>query len=168
MFSTMPYDSDHNAGQPSAPAGNSPASAKRILVGAGPLDTVTFDEAVSWTVNYIEKRGNDPPARISCPTAFLVVLADADQAFADIIRASNLVVVDGKPLVWAASLLGTPLPSQIRGVDLMESICAAGAAREMSLYILGGVPGAAESAAERLLECNPGLRVAGIDCPPVG
>ena len=164
----MPNDSNHNAGPASAQAGSSQASAKRVLVGAVPLDTVTFDEAVSWTLNYIERRGDGPPARISCPNAALVALADADEGLAKIVRTSNLVVADGMPLLWAASLLGTPLPGQIRGVELMEGICAAGAARGMTFCILGGLPGAAERAAQRLEQHNPGLRLAGTDCPPVG
>jgi N-acetylglucosaminyldiphosphoundecaprenol N-acetyl-beta-D-mannosaminyltransferase len=48
----------------------------------------------------------------------------------------------------------------------MERICAAGAVSGMSFYIVGGIPGAAEIAANRLTERYPGLRLAGIDCPP--
>ena len=64
--------------------------------------------------------------------------------------------------------LGTPLGGQIRGVDLLQAICAAGAPVGLSIYILGGLPGAAELAAKRLAVPNPGLRIAGTDCPPIG
>ena len=149
-------------------AGGHFASKRRVLVGRLPLDAVTCEEAVAWAVGYVRNKGDQTPARISCPNASLVALADQDESFAHIIGTSNLVVADGRPLVWVASLLGTPLPGQIRGVDLMERICAAGAARGMSFYILGGVSGAAEIAACRLVERCPGLRLAGLDCPPLG
>lgn len=159
---------DESTGTRDQPANICQASEKRVLLGSLGFDTVTFDEAVAWTLNYIANRGDGPPARISCPNAAIVALADADQSFAEIVRTSNLVVADGLPLVWAASLLGAPLGGQIRGVDLMEAICAAGAHNGLSVYILGGLPGAAELAAQNLKVRNPGLRLAGTDCPPIG
>jgi len=144
------------------------ASEKRILIGVVPLDAVTFKDAVDRALSFIERKGTAAPARIVCPNASLVVLADADEAYAKIIGSCELVVADGLPLVWAASLLRTPLPGQVRGVDLMEAVCAAGGASGMSFFILGGLTGAAERAAERLTQRNPGLCVAGIHCPPIG
>lgn len=143
-------------------------SRMRVRLGSLGLDAVTFDEAVAWTLDYIANHREGPPARICSPNAAIVAQADEDAAFAEIVRSSDLVVADGLPLVWAASLLGAPLPGQIRGVDLMEAICAAGAPTGLSIYILGGLPGAARIAAERLSSRNPGLRIAGFDCPPIG
>ena len=150
-----------------APSGLRP-SKPRAFIGTIPMDTVTFDEAVSWTLAYIENRGDASPARISCPNAQLITLADTDERFAHMVRSSDLVVADGLPLVWASVLLGTPLGGQIRGVDLMERVCAAGASKGLRFYILGGLPKAAEIAAERLMATHPGLQLAGTDCPPVG
>lgn len=158
----------NSAGMPGAPASASQASAVRVPLGSLCLDTVTFDEAVAWTVSYIASHRSGPPVRISSPNAAIVSLADRDEAFAKIVRSSNLVVADGLPLVWAASLLGTPLGGQICGVDLMEAICAAGARIGLSVYILGGLPRAADLAAERLQARYPGLRIVGTDCPPIG
>jgi N-acetylglucosaminyldiphosphoundecaprenol N-acetyl-beta-D-mannosaminyltransferase len=141
---------------------------RRVCVGALPLDPLTLDEAVVWVLRYIGSRGNRPPARICCPNAALVWLAETDPGFADLVASSNVVVADGLPLLWAASFLGTPLAGQVRGVDLMERICAAGAAAGMSFYILGGLPEAAEIAAARLMKSYPGVQLAGVDCPPIG
>lgn len=138
------------------------------MIGKVSLDAVTFDEAVASVLEAIENRRDAGAKCICSPNAQLVVLAEADPGFAKIVAASGLVVADGLPLLWAAAILGTPLPGQIRGVDLMERICASGAARAMSVYILGGLPGAAEIAARRLLESHPGLQAAGFDCPPLG
>jgi len=169
MSANMPEDrKDDSAGETSRPADANQPSGKRVRLGSLYLDTMRFDEAVAWTLEFIANHREVPPARISSPNAAIVALADKDDAFAEIVRTSNLVVADGLPLVWAASLLNTPLGGQISGVDLMEAICAAGAPSGLSIYILGGLPGAAELAAERLSSRNPGLRVAGIDCPPFG
>jgi N-acetylglucosaminyldiphosphoundecaprenol N-acetyl-beta-D-mannosaminyltransferase len=147
---------------------NMQSSQKRVSLGSLDLDAVTFGEAVASILDYIANHRHGPPARICSPNAAIVALADEDAAFAEIVRTNNLVVADGLPLVWAALLLRTPLPEQIRGVDLMEAICAAGAPDGLSVYILGGLPRAAELAAERLSMRHPGLQIVGTDCPPIG
>jgi N-acetylglucosaminyldiphosphoundecaprenol N-acetyl-beta-D-mannosaminyltransferase len=147
---------------------NSRPPKKRVTIGNLPLDPVTFEEAVGWTIDYIQNRGSRPPARISCPNASLIALAAEDPAFGYVVATSNLVVADGLPLLWAAAMLGSPLPEQIRGVDLLERICQAAASQGLSFYILGGLPQAADISAQQLLRQHPGLRLAGTDCPVAG
>jgi N-acetylglucosaminyldiphosphoundecaprenol N-acetyl-beta-D-mannosaminyltransferase len=175
MSLNMPRDqndrngrNDTTAGSASRSTAASRPSGKRVSLGLVGLDAISFDEAVAWTLDYIAGHRGGPPARICSPNAAIVALADEDAAFGESVRTSNLVVADGLPLVWAASLLGTPLRGQIRGVELMEAICAKGAKAGLSVYVLGGLPGAAKIAAERLSARNPGLRIAGIDCPSIG
>ena len=155
------------AGKPGQLADSPQASGKRVVLGSLCLDRVSLEEAVGWALRYIASHRGRPPARICSPNAAIVALADEDEAFAEIVRTSDLVVADGLPLVWAASWLGTPLGGQIRGVDLLQAICSR-APVALSIYILGGLPEAAELAAERLAVRNPGLRIAGTDCPPIG
>jgi N-acetylglucosaminyldiphosphoundecaprenol N-acetyl-beta-D-mannosaminyltransferase len=50
----------------------------------------------------------------------------------------------------------------------MEEMCALGAPDRLSVYFLGGLPGAANTAAARLAARYPGLVIAGTDCPPPG
>ena len=172
MSPNMPQDgevrNDTSAENANKTAESFQPSRMRVSLGSLSLDAITFKEAVAWTLGHIANHKQGPPARICSPNAAIVAQADEDAAFAEIVRSSDLVVADGLPLVWAASLLGTPLPGQIRGVDLMEAICAAGAPTRLSIYILGGLPRAAEIAAGRLSSFNPGLRIAGTDCPPIG
>jgi N-acetylglucosaminyldiphosphoundecaprenol N-acetyl-beta-D-mannosaminyltransferase len=166
----MADDRSENAASPShAPvASSSPASRKRIRLGELDLDPVTLDKATTWVLSYIATHRDRPAARICSPNAAIVALADKDEIFAGIVRGFELVVADGMPLLWAASVLGSPLSGQVRGVDLMLAICAAGAPSGLSVYILGGLPGAAELAARELMTQNPGLRISGTDCPPLG
>jgi N-acetylglucosaminyldiphosphoundecaprenol N-acetyl-beta-D-mannosaminyltransferase len=74
-------------------------------------------------------------------------------------------LADGAPLVALSRLLGTPLRQRVAGADLLEPICAAVASQNLSVYLLGGKPGAAGAAARRLAQTHPGLRVAA-QCPP--
>ena len=88
--------------------------------------------------------------------------------FRRVYESAMLVVADGMPLIWAARLQGTPLPGRVAGSDLINSLAAAAGKRGGSVFLLGGDPGTAEAAAERLVNNHPGLRIAGTCCPPHG
>ena len=88
--------------------------------------------------------------------------------FRCIYDSASVVVADGMPLIWAAKLQGTPLPERVAGSDLISSLTAGASAQQRSLFFLGGEPGSADAAAQKLMEKHPGLRVAGTCCPPLG
>ena len=84
-----------------------------------------------------------------------------------LIAPATFVVADGMPLVWLARLLRTPLPERVAGSSLIWSLSQA-AAGKLTVYVLGGPPGIAESAAEALRRENPSLCVVGAHGPPMG
>jgi len=77
-----------------------------------------------------------------------------------------LRVADGMPIVWAARLLGRPLPARVAGADLVPALCEMAAARGYTVFLLGGRTGVADQAAGLLAARFPGLRVAGTHTPP--
>jgi N-acetylglucosaminyldiphosphoundecaprenol N-acetyl-beta-D-mannosaminyltransferase len=95
-------------------------------------------------------------------------LFERDRDYASRCAHADLVVADGMPLLWASRLQGTPLPERIAGSNLISSLSAAAAARGRSVFLLGGAPGTADSAAAVLRLRTPALRVAGTCCPPLG
>lgn len=88
--------------------------------------------------------------------------------YRELIAGASLVVPDGMPLLWAARLLGEPLPERVAGASLIFSLSEAAARVGCPLYFLGGAPGVPERAAEELSRRYPGLKVAGADSPPLG
>lgn len=90
-----------------------------------------------------------------------------DPSYPELIAPAELVVADGKPLIWAARLQGTPLPGVVAGSNLVWSLTAAAAEHQRSIYLLGGSPGAAEGAAATFLARHPVLRIAGTLCPQI-
>ena len=74
-------------------------------------------------------------------------------------------MADGKPLVWASRMQGTPLPERVAGSDLIFHLCEE-AAEGFRVFLLGGGEGVAEQAAQRLVERYPGLQIVGTECPP--
>ena len=91
-----------------------------------------------------------------------------DSGFRELCLKADLRVADGRPLIWASKLQGTPLPARVAGSDLISTLTAAAAAQNFSIFMLGGSPGTAEGAARALQERHPLLRVAGTHCPPMG
>ena len=90
-----------------------------------------------------------------------------DASLRSLIAPATFVVADGMPLVWLARLRRTPLPERVAGASLISSLSQA-AAGTLSVYVLGGPPGVARSAAEALGRANPSLRIAGAHSPPMG
>lgn len=93
-------------------------------------------------------------------------IAHRDAAFRGIINDADLAVADGMPLVWVSRIKGQPLPRRITGVELVHESCLIAARDRRSLFLLGAAPGIADTAAERLQERYPGLRIAGTFSPP--
>ncbi len=143
-------------------------SPSRCRIGSLPVDRVNFHEAAQWAVNYLKRRGNVPPALIVGPNAQLVTLAEKNPQFARAMCSASLSVADGISVVMASRWLGVPVPERVPGGELMERLCAESAQHGFSVFLLGGLPGAAEMAAKRLTEKYPGLIIAGTYCPPYG
>lgn len=89
-------------------------------------------------------------------------------SYAEVVSGATLRLADGMPLIWASRLQRTSLPERVAGSELIWSLTARAAKEGRSVFFLGGNPGVAEAAADRLRELNPGLRVAGTECPALG
>jgi N-acetylglucosaminyldiphosphoundecaprenol N-acetyl-beta-D-mannosaminyltransferase len=88
---------------------------------------------------------------------------------------AGLRTADGKPLIWASRLRGTPLPARVAGSDMTWSLTEAAASAGRSVFLLGGSPPAApggkstaQQAAEVLRQRYTGLKIAGTYCPAFG
>jgi N-acetylglucosaminyldiphosphoundecaprenol N-acetyl-beta-D-mannosaminyltransferase len=90
-----------------------------------------------------------------------------DPGARDVYAGADLRVADGMPLVWASHLRGTPLPERVAGSSLLVPLCQRAAREGHSVYLLGGDPGVAEVAAERLRAAAPGLQIAGLMAPRI-
>lgn len=92
----------------------------------------------------------------------------ADQTVRRLLSSADVIVADGMPLVWAARMANRAVPERVTGSDLIHTLTARAAETGHSVFLLGGSDGAAEQAARRLENEDPGLKVAGTACPPLG
>jgi N-acetylglucosaminyldiphosphoundecaprenol N-acetyl-beta-D-mannosaminyltransferase len=146
-------------------------SPERIFFGAAPVDAVTLEDAAQWLLRELlqmHTAERTVPLQVMGPNAYLVTLAAKNRSFAEALNGAALCLADGISVVWGARLLGRRVPERVPGGEFMERMCALCADHGLTLYFLGGLPGAAEGAAHALTHRYPGLRVAGTDCPPIG
>lgn len=140
----------------------------RFVLNRVPIDRISMDYAVTWIVHALRHQVSPSPLLVMGPNAQLVSLASRNSRFAQALQAAHLSIPDGISVVAASRLLGMPIPERVTGGDLMERLCAEAARHSLSVFFLGGLPGAAEGAAANLTRRYPALQVAGIYCPPVG
>jgi exopolysaccharide biosynthesis polyprenyl glycosylphosphotransferase len=84
-----------------------------------------------------------------------------DRRYRAILHQADLVYADGMGVVWASNLTDCPLPERITLGDMLPELCRLAVSRGLRLFFLGGRPGVAAQAAQRLVERFPGLAVVG-------
>lgn len=140
----------------------------RFYVSGVPIDRVTLEYAVAWVLEALTNAEPHRPLLIVGPNAQLVTLAARLPRFAFALHSASLSIPDGISIVLAARLFGRPLPGRVTGGDLMERLCMEAARHNLSVFFLGGLPGAAEMTARKFERLNPSFRTAGTRCPPPG
>ena len=91
----------------------------------------------------------------------VVMKIENDQYLKKIVDSADMVLVDGKPLVWISKMHGKPLKAKISGSDLVPLLCEVAAKKNYSMFIIGGKDGIAEQAKKRLEEKLPNIRIVG-------
>ena len=137
---------------------------KRLRLGRLEVDEVTFDEALDAIGAMLtEGRGGS----VFTPNVDHVVMADHDDRFRRAYETADLSLADGMPVLWAARMLGKPLPEKISGSDLVLPLMERAERHGWRVYLLGGAPGVGDLAAARLVERFPRLQIAGTDAPRI-
>lgn len=104
------------------------------------------------------------------PNVDHIVQLDTNQNLQAAYRNAALVVVDGKPVVWAAGLLGRSLPGTVPGSDLVPAIFENAQKEQVPLkvFLLGAMPGVAERAKLNVEKRWPMVQVVGTHSPAFG
>ena len=125
------------------------------------FDNVTMDEALSSALSFISSEG--APGVIHTPNAEIVQLCAEKPEYYPLINSADIIIPDGAGVILASKILRTPLKKgRVPGIELGEKIIERAAADGFGVYLLGGKPGVAQAAAEKLTAKYPGLRVCGV------
>lgn len=131
---------------------------RRIRILGCPIDAVTRDEALGRIDEAVASRNGIQHVAIN---AAKVVKLQSDAALQDAVEGCELITADGQPVVWAAAILGRPLPERVAGIDLMESVLRRSVDRGYRVFLLGATPDVLDAAAARIEQMVPGINIVG-------
>jgi N-acetylglucosaminyldiphosphoundecaprenol N-acetyl-beta-D-mannosaminyltransferase len=122
------------------------------------LDAIDADAATDAILRYAREGTG---AQIVTLGTEMVVYAQRDARYRDVVNNCALSLCDTVGLLAVARRRGADLRERVTGVELIEHLCARAAKEGVSVFLFGGAPGIAERAATELQRRYPGLNVAG-------
>jgi N-acetylglucosaminyldiphosphoundecaprenol N-acetyl-beta-D-mannosaminyltransferase len=123
---------------------------------------VDIPEAVRTLVDLVERRRRDPtapPAVIVTLNPEMVMLARRDDYFHSLLESAALVVPDGIGVVRALRRRGHPGARRVGGADLIRAYLPEAERRAHRIALVGGAPGVARRARDRMVAAHPRLRI---------
>ena len=131
------------------------------------LDDVTFDEAVDRIMEFAAE--DDYNCRLMVtPNVDHIIKLETDKEFMEVYKEADLIVPDGKPLMWIGESFSCPLKEKISGSDLLFPVCERAAKEGRSIFFFGTSDEVIAGAKEKLCAKYPGLNIAGGYAPPMG
>ncbi len=130
-----------------------------MRIGEAWIDVLTFEQGVDAIADLVRAgRGG----AVYTPNVDHIVMLERNPKFRETYQRASLSFADGVPVIWASWLLRPVLPEKLSGSDMVLPLARRAGRENWRVYLLGGSPGAATRAAERLrAEC--GTNVVGID-----
>lgn len=133
------------------------------------LNTYINNATMPETVAAIEQMiTTDKKSYVVAINVDVVVKIEEDPYLKKVVDNADMVLVDGKPLVWISKLHGKPLKAKISGSDLVPLLCEVAAEKGYRIFIIGGKDGIAEQAKEKLESRLPQIKIVGTYAPPFG
>lgn len=129
------------------------------------IDNLTMDEALQKIDELIRENKN---AYVVTPNVDHIIQLERGGELIDVYKHADLILTDGKPLIWISKWYGKPIKEKISGSDLFPRLCNLASHKGYRMYFLGAAEGVAAKAAEKLEQRFPGLQVVGTYSPPYG
>ena len=139
-----------------------PEAVPAVEIWGIPLARLSYEQTLD-VVDDLIARGD--PAFFITANLHYAMLTARDRRLAEANDRAAFLVADGMPMVWHSRLVRRPLPERVAGADLIYVLCRRAAAQGHTVFLLGGGPGVAEEAAERLVARYPALKIVGLEAP---
>jgi len=122
------------------------------------IDNLSFNQTFEKAKTLLETDGAD---MIFTPNPEIIMLARNDESFKNILNSASICTPDGIGVVYGAKILKTPLVERVAGFDIATALIEYAAETNKSIFLFGAAPNVAETAAEKLTEKYPTLKIAG-------
>ncbi len=143
--------------------GSAAAQELPVTILGVPFDPLTLASAADRIEAMIN---GGRPHFIVTPNVDFLVQAQHDSTLHQILVQADLVLCDGKPLVWASQWLGNALPGRVAGSDLTPVLLQRAAEHGWEIFLLGGADGVGAEAAKRIAAAYPTLPAVAHYSPP--
>ncbi|MES2547364.1 MAG: WecB/TagA/CpsF family glycosyltransferase [Pseudomonadota bacterium] len=142
---------------------------KRVRLFGADIDLLSM----SQTVNLIDTWLIEPQKScrfVVTPNVDHIVKFQTDKGLQAAYQKASLIVTDGKPVVWAAGLLGVNIPGTVPGSDLVPAIFehAQTNQKPLTVFLLGAMPGVADRARDIIHATWPMVNVVDTLSPDFG
>lgn len=129
------------------------------------IDNLTMDEALQAIDSLIKE---DKCSYVVTPNVDHIVQLETNVELQQVYNNADLILTDGKPLIWISKWYKTPIKEKISGSDLFPLLCNMAAEKGYKMFFLGAAEGVAAKAAEKLKHKYHGLQIVGTYSPPFG
>ncbi len=142
---------------------------KRVRLFGADIDPLTMSDTLVVIDTWLQQ-----PQRLCrfvvTPNVDHIVKFQTDIGLQNAYKQAALIVTDGKPVFWAANLLGVNIPGTVPGSDLVPAIFEHAQANNkiLKVFLLGAMPGVAERAKAVIHATWPVVKVVGTLSPDFG
>lgn len=152
MAQTRPRITQHN-----------PMDRRYQTILAMPVDVTSYTLAVPWII----EAARTGCAKYVCVANVHMCMESFDNTeFGKVVNNADLVVPDGRPLVWALRSLGEKHAFQVRGSDLLLKLCTEAERKHIPIGLYGGTLESLEDFQSYLKREYPSLMIACAISPP--
>lgn len=129
---------------------------KRISFLGIEVGVLTKKEIVGLLLGFLK---GDYPRTVFYLNAHCVNIAHSDPDYRSVLNKADLVYAGGQGVVWAAKILGSPLPERVNILDFFDLLAKELRKTKLTIYLLGGRPRIVKKTEEVLKE--KGLEIIG-------
>ncbi|MBE6611177.1 MAG: WecB/TagA/CpsF family glycosyltransferase [Ruminococcaceae bacterium] len=128
--------------------------AEKIIIRGVGVDNVTLSDAADICKGFLAEPAGHPKA-VFTPNSEIIQACVEDESLYSVINSGDLVTPDGIGVIYASRILRRPLKAKCAGYELGLEMVRYAHESGAKIFFLGGKPGIAEAARDKLLEQYP-------------
>ena len=129
------------------------------------VDVISYEKTIKLVLDWLSE-ANLSGKFISVANVHMIMEANDDMNYKRIINSSNLIIPDGRPLVWFQKLLGFRSAKQVRGPSLMKKLCKVASEEGIPIGLYGSKKETLNKLETNLFHLFPKLNLSYSSSPP--
>lgn len=133
---------------------------ERVVIRGAGVHNVTLSEAAEICRGFVEAPDGSPKA-VFTPNSEIIQACVEDNSLYSVINKGDLITPDGVGVIYASKILKRPLKAKCAGYELGLEMVKYSDESGAKIFFLGGKPGVAEAARDKLLETWKDAKIVG-------